>query len=37
LPAAFLIGLASIAFALLLGRIAGISGIVDGLLRQQLC
>jgi len=32
-----LIGLASIAFALLLGRIAGISGIVDGLLRPQLC
>ena len=31
-----LIGLASIAFALLLGRIAGISGIVAGLLRPQI-
>lgn len=30
-----LIGLASIAFALLLGRIAGISGIVAGLLRPR--
>lgn len=30
-----LIGLAAIAFALLLGRIAGISGIVGGLLRPQ--
>ena len=30
-----LIGLASIAFALLLGRIAGISGIIAGLLRPQ--
>jgi uncharacterized membrane protein YedE/YeeE len=30
-----LIGLASIAFALLLGRIAGISGIVGGLLRPE--
>lgn len=30
-----LIGLASIAFALLLGRIAGVSGIVGGLLRPQ--
>ena len=30
-----LIGLASIAFALLLGRIAGISGIIGGLLRPQ--
>ena len=30
-----LIGLASVAFALGLGRIAGISGIVAGLLRPQ--
>lgn len=30
-----LIGLAAIAFALLLGRIAGISGIVGGLLRPE--
>lgn len=30
-----LIGLAAIAFALLLGRIAGISGIIAGLLRPQ--
>ena len=30
-----LIGFASIAFALLLGRIAGISGIVGGLLRPE--
>ena len=35
LAGGILIGLASIAFALLLGRIAGISGIVDGLLRPQ--
>jgi uncharacterized protein len=37
LAGGILIGLASIAFALLLGRIAGISGIVDELLRPQLC
>lgn len=30
-----LIGLASVAFALLLGRIAGISGIIGGLLRPR--
>ncbi len=35
LAGGILIGLASIAFALLLGRIAGISGILAGLLRPQ--
>lgn len=35
LAGGMLIGLASVAFALLLGRIAGISGIVAGLLRPQ--
>lgn len=35
LAGGILIGLASIAFALLLGRIAGISGIIGGLLRPQ--
>lgn len=35
LAGGILIGLASIAFALVLGRIAGISGIVGGLLRPQ--
>lgn len=35
LAGGILIGLASIAFALLLGRIAGISGIVGGLLRPE--
>lgn len=35
LAGGILIGLASIAFALLLGRIAGISGVVGGLLRPQ--
>ncbi len=35
LAGGILIGLASIAFALLLGRIAGISGIIGGLLRAE--
>jgi uncharacterized protein len=35
LAGGILIGVAAIAFALLLGRIAGISGIVAGLLRPQ--
>ena len=35
LAGGILIGLASVAFALLLGRIAGISGIVGGLLRPE--
>lgn len=35
LAGGLLIGLASVAFALLLGRVAGISGIVAGLLRPQ--